>query len=267
MELTIGPAIPPGRIASFVIPVPSFGIAPGLEFGLWAIFGSLAIVAVVVATRWSRETGSAFPYFICLGALCGILWDAVIDTFTHVTWHQSNFPPLYHAFGLNIPLWIMAMYVFYIGLTTIMQMKWIEAGFTLSSWMMRFVIYALASVLMEVPLIALDVLHYYGPNQPFRILGYPIWVGFSNASLLFVTPVGLHFLRQSRAGRRYPILFAPAVPMLLLASSGLSALPAGLAMNGSPDVFVTNLGAIASIAIAFILVWSAGTLAVEQRKA
>lgn len=234
---------------------------------MWGIFGALAIVAVIVAGRWAQTLRNPFPYFICLGATCSVIWDAVIDSFTRVTWHQTNFPPLYEAFGLKIPLWLVAMYVFYIGLTTILQMKWIEAGVTLSAWMTRYVIYALASVVMEVPLIALDVLHYYGDNQPFSVLGYPLWVGFANASLLFVTPAGLHLLRSSKAAQRLPILFAPAVPMLLLASSGLSSLPAGLAMNGPGGPGVTNVAALASIAVAFLLVWAAGVVVIEERKA
>lgn len=231
------------------------------QYGILAIMSALAVLTLLYAVRQARRTGRSDPIWICLGAALAVFYEPLGDFFAHVTYHEVNQINLTSAFGFHTPLWVLPTYVVFFGAPILLLLPQLERGISMVRWMAIFVLSMPGAFLFEVPLLQMGSIAYYGENQPFQILGYPLWMAFANGCTMLVVTTAVHFLRQSAVIQQHPFFLAPVLPMLVMGANGGAALPLASAINGSASVEVVNLMALLSMGLATLYVWLCGKLA------
>ncbi len=228
--------------------------------GMLAVMLALATLTVVYAIVLARKEGRLFPVYVVVGAAVACFYEPVGDLFAHVTYHEVSQVHYTTAFGFSIPLWVLPSYVVFFGFPVILLNSLLERRFTLAWWMTIFFVSVPCAWLFEVPILHFGYTEYYGANQPWKILNYPVWMGFVNTCTMFTVATAVHFLNRSVIGQRFPVLFIALLPMLVLGANGGTALPLGSAINSSTNPAFVNAMAWMSIGLAVLYVWTCGVI-------
>jgi hypothetical protein len=189
--------------------------------------------------------------FCCIG---GILCNAIEpfwDVMGHLYFNEGN-TVVFQAFAqmvhpVNYPLWAVLLYiqfggfqcwVFYLMLSNRATQRtfWVVAG-----WQV------VVNALIEIPLINASVYQYYG-NQPFRLLGFPLWWVFTNfGELLGSTAL---FVLVKLFGKKSAVSAILIVPSAFGAWELWTGWPVYAALNTDTNPVVKHAAALAAAAIA-----------------
>ncbi|MEQ9450556.1 MAG: hypothetical protein RJQ07_03135 [Pseudomonadales bacterium] len=227
---------------------------------LFTILSVLAIATVVYAVRMCRREATAIPLYILVGAALACFYEPLGDLLAHVTYAELNQVNYIESFGFLVPLWVLPAYILFFGLPTLYFLDKVRRGMSLSWWMSLFVLSVVGSWLFEIPLIMLEFQSYYGDNAPFKLLGYPVWMGFVNAATMSIVATCVVFLRNSWLGREYPSAYVILFPLLVSGANTGSGLPLSYAINSSDDVTIVNLMACVAIILSTAYAWICGNL-------
>jgi hypothetical protein len=233
------------------------------QYGILAVMGILAIATLVYAHKVAKKEGSSYPYFLCLGAALATFYEPLGDLFVHVAYHEVGQINFTTAFGFSTPLWVVPAYIVFFGLTVLLLLGEIAKGVTVSRWMLFFFASLPGAWLFEVPLLKMGSIDYYGANQPFSILDYPVWMAFANSTTMFVVATAVALLMRTETLRKRPYLLAVLMPMLVLGANGGVALPLGSALNSAASVATVNAMALLSMALGLCYTWICGCIIVE----
>lgn len=230
------------------------------QVGMTLFMSALALMAIIYAVREARRARRWHPVLILCGALLSVFYEPLGDLFAHVTYHEVKQISFHSAFGFRSPVWLLPTYIAFFGAPIIWLSTLIEKGIGLRSWMLLFFA-AIPSVwIFEVPMIMMGYIAYYGDNQPFEILGYPVWMGFVNTSTMFV--VGALVALISRVGfiDDKPFLLVMLVPLLVIGAHASASLPLASAINSTANMWQVNAMALVSMAVATLQVYVVGGL-------
>lgn len=230
------------------------------QYGILAVMSLLAVLTIVYALVQMRRTQRSDALWICLGSALASFWEPLGDLLAHVTYHEVNQLSLTSAFGFYTPLWVLPTYIFFFGGTILMLLQWLEKGVSCRAWMVLFFVSIPGAFLFEVPLLEMGSIDYYGENQPWKILGYPLWMAFVNSCTMFVVTTALFYLCRTRLIRRQPYLLATLVPMLVLGANAGAGLPLSHALNSGSSQSMVNLMACASMLLSTLYAWICGQL-------
>lgn len=251
--------------ASWFITKPILEKSLEWQYGILGIMAVLALGTLIYAITQAGRTGKGNAIWICAGAALASFYEPLGDLFAHVAYHEINQINFTAAFGFLTPLWIVPTYVVFFGLSILVLLPILERGVSLRFWMTLFMLSLPGAFLFEVPLLKMGAIQYYGANQPFQILGYPLWMAFANSCTVFVVTTAVYLISKTSLIHRHPFLLAPLMPMLVMGANGGSALPLASAINSSSSVTVVNLMALLSIGLATLYVWMCGkVLAIRQ---
>lgn len=243
-----------------------FVTKPGLEkslewqLGILAFMTALAIATVIYAFAIAKRTGRTDAVWICLGAALACYYEPLGDLMAHVTYHEVNSINFTAAFGHSIPLWVLPCYVVFFGAPIVALVSMIERGITAQKWMLFFFLSVPGAWLFEVPLLAMGATEYYGANQPFKLLNYPVWMAFSNTAGMILTATAVFYVGKTSLIRQHPILLAALLPLFIVGASATTILPVGSALSSSDSATVVNVFAIASILLSVLYAWITGKL-------
>jgi len=251
----------PVSTGAWFVEKPIFEQSIMMQVAILAVMMVFVVIAIVYAARLARQESSRFPLYICIGIALAAFYEPFGDLFAHVVYHEANQINFTSAFGFRVPLWVWPSYVGIFGLPVLILVRKLETSeFSMSWWMPVFFAGVIGGWLWEIPMIKLGYVEYYGANAPFKLLGYPIWMGFANGATMLVVTTAVYFLKHSVVGRHYPFLIIPMFPMLLMAANGGAALPLASAINSSDSSAVVNIFAFVSMAAATLYVWICGQL-------
>ena len=225
-----------------------------------AIYGALALGAILYAWSSVRRTGRQDALWICLGAALAAFYEPLGDLCAHVAYHEINQINFTTAFGFSVPLWVLPSYVAFFGLPVVALLAMLERGVTSKQWMIFYFGALPGALLFEAPLLAMGAIEYYGANQPFQIYGYPVWMGFVNGCTMFVVTTAMYFITRTNLIKARPYLLTPLMPLFVLGANGGAALPLASAINSSSSSDVVNVFACVSMALATLYVWICGQL-------
>jgi len=205
--------------------------------------------------RW-RTTGRSEMFWMCLGALAAVGYEPLGDFMVDIVYHPSDALTSISGFGGTIPLWTLFMYVVFWAPGILYLTSQLEAGVTLKRWLSMFAVAVPITLAFEVPMLALGLYKYYGAQQPIQVLGYPLWMAFSNSAVIFIVSLLVHAAMKTALVREKPAYLVLLVPSIIIGVGVVTVLPIGLGMSSTTSLVIINLFAVASAAlsIAFVVI-------------
>ncbi|MEQ9565351.1 MAG: hypothetical protein RLN85_05950 [Pseudomonadales bacterium] len=254
------PAVPITRGDQWFVVKPILEKAALEQHILLLIMSVLAIATIWYAVRVFRRDGTLLPVYILIGSALACFYEPLGDLLAHVTYAEASQVNYISSYGFLVPLWVLPTYILFFGYPTLFLMERIERGVTLQWWMAVFVISVIGSWIFEIPLIALEFQSYYGDNAPFKLLGYPIWMGFVNAATISIVATAAFFLKHSWVGTKCPSCYIVLIPLLVAGANAGSGLPASFALNSSNDPGIVNIAASTAMMLSVTYAWICANL-------
>ena len=222
---------------------------------LFAISGWVTfLIALAMCVQAWRSRKTVVPtVLVAGGVLAGFAAEPVVGLLDHLKW-GTGFPGgTFTAFGNEIPMFIPPLYGFYLG--TLGYLVWLliervtsERGIWLA-WLGLFVV----DLSLQFPAVLLRAFSYYGDDQPFAVLGYPVQSSVKNATTyLLIGFLAWVLFPRLRGWTRLLLFFLPmtayvggaigmAWPWYTVLATDLPALRAGRRLH-RPDRRVARAG-------------------------
>ena len=224
---------------------------PVAEDALNVAFVAAATVlalSVVWAVRNWRVDGSPL-HLLCLaaGLICS-LDEAIVDVLGKCWFPNETIA--YSAYGRDVPWWVVFCYVIFFGNLPYLFARAFQRGLLKQAFWKSIAAGFVFNAIIEVPVLQADVYTYYG-NQPFEVLGFPLWWMFVNtggalSAGFLIWKFGLPLIE------RRPALLA-AIPLVTaptyLAWSVVVGLPLHTTLNTGASLAVTTIAGTATVAL------------------
>ncbi|GAB3377562.1 hypothetical protein NCG89_13790 [Spongiibacter taiwanensis] len=157
-------------------PVDAMGqlISTVLTFGL-------AALALIYVIQLYRREGIVWPVFLLIsGTLC-CLMEPLFDHLYGLWFFEQGQWNLYTTFGSAQPVWVPAAYMAFYGGASIVVARVLSRSPKMATiWRLYAGIVAM-SIIAEMIYVSWLKVYSYQDSQPFVVLGYPIFLGFTNA--------------------------------------------------------------------------------------
>lgn len=253
-------------------PLPATGVVPdSLPTDLIANTTVVAVCHIIMALNFGlglcwfawrsvRERDPLPLLLLASGFFAAVGLDGLINTVA-LLWYAGNGGPfLITAFGHQMPLWVPLGYGWYFGATPYflyLQMK--RNGVDARQLFRAFVFLAVLDTVMEIPLVMTDVYRYYG-DQPFNLLGFPLWYAIPNGAAPVITACIVYLARPYLRGRwaLATLLIVPIVFVLTYIGGSWSLLAT---LNMDVPTFVRWIAAVISVGTTIWMVWIAISVA------
>jgi hypothetical protein len=230
--------------------------SPVSEIGQWVAtcltFGLAVAVLVWIAVICRRER-IVWPLFVVVSGTLTSLMEPLFDHLYGLWFLEDGQWHLYTAFGSAQPIWVPAAYLTFYGGATVFIARTVARGPSMRTvWTMYGFIVVMA-IAAEMTYVSILGVSQYQDTQPFRVFGYPIFLGFTNAMSALVSGLIIQRLHPLLRGRDY-LYFIPVVPMAFAAGlfgSGIVYLVVRHSVDNPPMLLVhlaalTVVGGIAS---------------------
>jgi len=204
----------------------------------------------------SRKSRRVLPLMILLGAMVASLQECLYDVFCNVWYAQYGATPMYRIFNISVPLWMLPAYGWYIGGLGYFMYKKFRDGITAGQVWKLYALFWVANLLLEVPALQIGNIYAYYGNQPFELLGFPVWMAATNSlpPILF----GITFSALDDVLRGPRAIFAVAIaPMIVGAGEMAAGWPMFLALNSGVGVNVTRAAALVTLALSLLVTYLA----------
>lgn len=162
-----------------------YGISAGSQLAAELAFGFGALLALVYCVWLARKERKIWPLMVWAGGGVMTLWEPMQNIVTNVVYPADGQHTAFEIYDLKMPVYLVLLYMTYMGLTIPWLMRKIEAGVTVG-WLMKayFAVVVFAAAFEPVPVYVMGWYHYYGDNQPLKFFGIPIWWFFVNAMVV-----------------------------------------------------------------------------------
>jgi len=211
----------------------------------------VALIALALAERYRRKSGSPYGYLFLLGGALAVFNEPVVDILGLCWFPSIGTLGLLKAWGVTIPLYLLPVYCWYVGGQAFYAFTRFEARITVRGVFKLYGTFALINVLLEVPGLNIGVYTYYG-NQPFELFGFPLWWTIGNALMPIVMAAAVFLLRPYLTGWRRLVVI-PLGPVAAGLTNGAIFLPIFLGLNSGMPVWINGLAVCVSLVLAFIV--------------
>jgi hypothetical protein len=237
------------------IPTAPVGIVMSPYYHLILGINVLVLAAVLVwIVREARRTSSLIPVLIMIGAAVSSLEECAFDVMVLVNWADSGHTPLYRIFDRSVPLWMVLAYPWFIGGMGYWMYSRLKQGMTAKQlWSLYFFAWG-ANLFLEVPPLQIGNIYTYYGNQPFQILGFPLWMAWTNALMPIFLGALVYALDDILTGVRSWLVVA-IVPMAVGAAQIVAGWPIWLALNSGGGYAASYAGALATLGLSLIVVY------------
>lgn len=141
------------------------------------LWGGTALLLGYAITLAKRER-SILPIVLVVAVAVGSLIEPLYDTAYHLFWLDSGRQwTLFTSFGLPQPVWVMPAYVMVFGMPALLMYRSFARGVTIKRVFSMAALTSLTTAAFEITAINLDLYVYYG-ESPWRVFGYPLFIGF-----------------------------------------------------------------------------------------
>ncbi|HKY92768.1 MAG TPA: hypothetical protein VJM11_17085 [Nevskiaceae bacterium] len=229
---------------------------PQMIFG----FGNVIPIAIALwlCFRYLKSHGSAYGFLFLLAGAVTVLNEPVVDILGLCWFPMHGTYPLFEAWGVKIPWWMLPVYTWYVGGQAFYVYRRFEEGITTRGLFKLYLTFAVVNALLETPGLWLGVYAYYG-EQPFQFLKFPYWWAVVNA-LMPMTMAALVFrLRPLLTGVRQFLI----VPMGLMAAAltnGAIAAPVWISLNSGAGPVITHLAALVTLCFGLMFAYALSQL-------
>lgn len=241
----------PGPPVDAVMPALAQDVMIGLT-------GLGTVIVVLLSLREMRRRGDLVPLYVLLGAALAIFYEPLGDMLGMAYYPEVGQIAWIDTFGRKTPLFIALIYFCYFPPFILFFLRALEEGISAARWWRLWATTVLATFLFEPLPVHLGLWLYYGA-QPFVVFGFPLYWAFVNATFVFGTAAGTHFVLH-RFGGRANGLIVPMMPLFLLFFHGAPCLPVTTALHTTNDVLLTSIGGALTIALTVLLAWMGARL-------
>lgn len=214
------------------LPIPPLDTVAPPEVSFWAttIFSSLALLVFLYGFKHWRDTGRPIIFVMMVGGLTTVLVEPFLDVIGGA-WHpEIGQNTAFALFGRAIPIWCLAVYVFYFGALGSLNLLAFEKGPTMKAVWIWFAAPMAIDVVMEEIMMHWDLYYYYG-NQPLILLfKFPFWWAPCNSIGEFLGISLIATMTPWMKGWRLLL-----IPMILPIFDAIGYMAVGL-----PSLFVVN---------------------------
>jgi hypothetical protein len=239
------------------LPIPPVDmIMPQAPQAIFIVANSIVcVVALVFAERWRRKSGSAVGYGLLLAGAATVINEPAVDILGLCWFAARGSIPLFKAWGVTIPLFMLPVYCWYVGGQAMIALAAIRRGSTTAQIFRLYGLFAVVNVALELPGLNMGIYAYYG-NQPFEFLGFPFWWPICNALMPIVMACIVYFLLPHLEGWRL-LLVILVGPMAAGITNGAIAVPVWVALNSGAPPWAAHLASLVSLVlgltVAFLL--------------
>ncbi|MDS1114797.1 hypothetical protein RD149_13570 [Gordonia westfalica] len=229
-------------------PVTTDGIdSPVSEVGQWLATGltfALALAAIAYVVRICVRDRIVWPAILLASGGLTCLMEPLFDHLYGLWFYEEGQWHLYTTFGSNQPIWVPAAYIaFYGGATVLISRTLARRPQMRTVWSLYSSIVAMA-VIAEITYISILEVYCYQDRQPFVVLGYPIFLGFTNAMSAVVSGIVAYRLVPLLRGaaQLYLITLVPGAFAMGLFGTGILYLSVRHSEN--PSMILVSLAAL-----------------------
>jgi hypothetical protein len=239
-----------------LVPTPVLEMPQRAQAITIAVFAALTILALAYAIQVSRRAKQGYPLYLFLGAALSVPYECFAAALVHVVYPQQGQWTMIEVLGRPIPVFTWLSYMFYISPLLIFAFEKLDRGeLTPKLWWTAYFVSLPLAFIYEVPFLHFGLWQYYGDNQPFMLLGYPVWWAFVSPAT-FLCMALLNYLIWTRVlRRRHSFVLILLVPLSLFAIHFALSAPLAAAMNTSLNPVLTNLCMLFSIGLALLATW------------
>jgi len=246
-----------------------FVVKPVLEASITAqlvllgVMSALAIIAVAYAVRICLKEKQLYPLYIFMGAGFASFYEPLGDLLAHVTYAEEGQINYIISFGFQVPVWVVPTYMAFFAFPVIFILQKAKMKITVKWWTGLMSVAIIGCWVLEVPLLALGFVEYYGQNAPVKIFDYPVWMGFANAATMAIVTTAIYFYLKSSFGREHSALVVFLFPLFFIAGNAGSGYPVAFALNSSESSNFVNLMAVGSMCLSTLFIWICGNLIIS----
>lgn len=180
-------------------------IATSLTFAL----ATLAVVWVIALCRRERII---WPVYVLISGTLACLMEPLFDHLYGLWFFEQGQWHLYTTFGSAQPVWVPPAYLAFYGGATVFIVQALKARPSMATvWRMYAGIVAM-SVLAEMAYVSVLGVYSYQDSQPFMLLGYPLFLGFTNAMSALVSGIVIYRLVQVMPRPSSQWVIIPLIP-------------------------------------------------------
>ena len=219
-------------------------------------FAILTIVLIWIVKE-SRRHGNFIPVLIVVGAALASLHECIYDVMVLVWYPQYGHTPLYRAFNISVPVWMLAAYPWYIGGMGYWMFKKLNQGMSTQQLWKLYVFAWGANMFLEIPALQIGNIYTYYGNQPFQILGFPLWMAMTNSLMPILLGALVYALRDVLTGGR-TLMIIPLVPMATGTAQIVAGWPVWFALNSGAGYGVTHAAALVTLGLSLMVTYLVG---------
>ena len=235
-----------------LIPQPPFDsvLDPTVQLWVTGFMAAMAAIALVYALIHWRSSGKPTFLLLFLGGGAMMLFEPMVDTVGACWFPGGDSWIAFHAYGRPMPVWLCLTYFFYFGIGVGATWQLMRKGLSRNQLWALFLGGIVGDFIMEATLLHFNTWTYYG-WQPLVVLKFPFWWGPVNSLIIMVCGalVCRYEKKLTQDWRQWQI-----IPIALTTSAACNAMagwPSWLVINTDVGPLLTQLGGIASFALAF----------------
>jgi hypothetical protein len=211
----------------------------------------LCACAFLYAVRHWKRTGSAVGFLMLLAGAATVINEPVVDVLGRCWFAKQGSIGLFTAWGVTIPAFMLPVYCWYVGGQALFAYGAMQNGMTAGRLYRLYGIFALVNVALELPGLNMGIYAYYG-QQPFEVLGFPLWWPICNALMPIVMAALVHVLLPYLSGYR-SLLVILLGPMAAGMTNGAIGTPVWVALNSAAPPWVAYCAAVLSLVLGLTL--------------
>lgn len=236
-----------------LIPYPPTDLAgdPHVDGIVVLVMGALFLCALGYALFSLARTRSPVVLLMFIGGGCMMLMEPLVDT-TAGVWFAESSRMFLHGWGRAIPLWVCLTYFVYFGVGSAVLWQMMQRGVSARTIWTIYLCEVLADFVLESVVLGTGIYTYYG-DQPLLIGRFPLWWAAVNALISLTSAYAVTQVTRRAEGWQLLLI----VPVMVCASAGANAAagwPAWYVINSGLGPVLTQLGGLASVAIACSIV-------------
>ncbi len=216
-----------------------------------AILGVLSVaVAVFSIVEW-RRTGQPTMLATSIGGLLASFNEPIMDIVGRVWFADGGQQwTAFQTFGRPVAVWVpMAYFVFFGAFPYLMARYFQIRGAGPRQYWAAVAVPVVLNTALEVPLLQRGVYVYYG-NQPFAVLGFPVfWTVINTLGVVLTCTLILVYRRYLTGARVWVLAVVPVATQLGAAAIGLPIFSVG---NTTAPTAVLWLAATVPFVLGFI---------------
>jgi hypothetical protein len=141
----------------------------------------LAAFALALVVRLCVQRRVAWPLVVTAGGTLTCLMEPLFDHLYGLWFPTQGQWTLFKVYGIHEPIWLPAAYLVIYGALAVLTVVWLQRAPTRATVWRMYAVLAGVAFVGEITYVHVLGVYNYQVNQPFVVLGYPLFLGFLNA--------------------------------------------------------------------------------------